>query len=214
MAIFHYARISTTSQEISNQALQVSQAGYTVDSYYEDVGVSGTLPAMQREGFKEMMSKLQNGDTVITVEISRIGRSTSDTLEIVAKFTEMGVKLRILNLDGIDITSPMGKLILTVMAACATFERDLLVERTKSGLRRAVDEGKQLGSPLKHEPSKFATMLQLLNSGEKITNVAYRFGISERQLYRLKKEYSGENGLTTYTNKYNMQQLQRGSNYD
>jgi DNA invertase Pin-like site-specific DNA recombinase len=115
-----------------------------------------------------------------------------------------------MQLDAVDLTSIMGKLVVTMLAAVAEMERGLNVERTVAGLKRTKAQGTILGSPLKHEPSKFATMLQLLNSGEKITNVAYRFGISERQLYRLRKEYSGENGLTTYTNKYNMQQLQRG----
>lgn len=186
MAVFHYARVSTDSQVAANQVLQVSQAGFIVNQYFEDVGVSGTLPAMKRDGFKSMMSKLKSGDTVITVEISRIGRSTSDVLSIVAKFTEMGVRLRVLNLDGIDLTSPMGKLILTVMAACANFERDLLAERTKSGLRRAVAEGKVLGRPSVISKD---VVLTKLNNGSTLKEIATEANVSLRTVQRLAAKF-------------------------
>ena len=209
MAIFHYARISTDSQDISNQALQVEQAGFKVDAYYEDVGVSGTLPAMQRKGFKEMMAALQAGDTVITVEVSRIGRSTSDVLDIVAKLTKMNVKLRILNFSGIDLCSPMGELVLTVMAACATFERSLLVERTHAGLERAKSEGKVFGAVLKLPPESLQQAYKWIGEKVKHEDIAHRLNIGVATLYNLKKNWmNSEESLCEYKKHYEKQQIQ------
>lgn len=209
MAIFLYSRISTKDQEITNQALQVEQAGFKVDASYEDVGVSGTLPALQRKGFKQMMEDLQENDTVITVEVSRIGRSTSDVLDIVAKLTEMKVKLRILNFAGIDLCSSMGELVLTVMAGCATFERRLLVERTYAGLARAREENKILGKPLKVSPLALQQAYEWIKDGVAHIDIAYRLGVSKVTLSTLKKTWmsSGEK-LEEYKQRYEAQQKQ------
>lgn len=209
MAIFHYARISTDSQDISNQALQVEQAGFKVDAYYEDVGVSGTLPAMQRKGFKQMMAALKEGDTVITVEVSRIGRSTSDVLDIVAKLTKMNVKLRILNFSGIDLCSPMGELVLTVMAACATFERSLLVERTHAGLARAKSEGKVLGKRFKLPPESLQQAHKWMTENVKHQDIAHRLNIGVATLYNLKRDFMGSSEkMQEYKQRYEAQQIQ------
>lgn len=216
MAIFHYARISTDTQDISNQALQVEQAGFKVDAYYEDVGVSGTLPALQRKGFKEMMSALQAGDTVITVEVSRIGRSTSDVLDIVAKLTKMNVKLRILNFSGIDLCSPMGELVLTVMAACATFERSLLVERTHAGLARAKSEGKVLGAKLKLTPESLQQAHKWIGEKVKHEDIAHRLNIGVATLYNLKRDWMrSSEKMQEYKQRYEAQQMQlKGKSYE
>lgn len=209
MAVFHYARISTDTQDISNQALQVEQAGFKVDAYYEDVGVSGTLPATQRKGFKQMMSALQAGDTVITVEVSRIGRNTSDVLDIVAKLTKMNVKLRILNFSGIDLCSPMGELVLTVMAACATFERSLLIERTNAGLARAKSDGKLLGAKFKVSPEALQQAHKWI--GEKVphADVAHRIGVSKATLSSLKSKYmTSDKNMKEYKQRWELQQEQ------
>ena len=209
MAIFHYARISTDTQDISNQALQVEQAGFKVDAYYEDVGVSGTLPAMQRKGFKQMMAALKENDTVITVEVSRIGRSTSDVLDIVAKLTKMNVKLRILNFSGIDLCSPMGELVLTVMAACATFERSLLVERTHAGLARARAENKVLGAKFKLPPESLQQAHKWMAENVKHQDIAHRLNIGVATLYNLKREFMGSvEKMQEYKQRYEAQQSQ------
>ncbi len=192
MAIFLYSRISTLNkgQTIDNQILQAETSGFHVDHYYHDIGVSGTLPAMQRDGFNSMMEKLQEGDTVLTVEISRIGRSTSDVLDVVALMTKKGVKLRVLNLDGICLVSPMGRLILTVMAGCATFERDLIVERVKSGLARTRASGTLCGRRMQHSPDKIKAILADLQAGVSRMNVAHRHQVSQKTVSTYKKQYS------------------------
>ena len=209
MAIFHYARISTDSQDISNQALQVEQAGFKIDAYFEDVGVSGTLPAMKRDGFSRMMSQLKAGDTVITVEISRIGRSTIDVLEIVDVLTKLGVKLRVLNLDGVDLTSPMGKMLLTVMAACAQFERDLLIERTHAGLSRAKASGKVLGSKFKVSFENLEWAAEMIADKVPHIDIANKLGVSSATLSALKKNWMCSNEkMEEYKQRYEAQQKQ------
>ena len=140
MTTFAYIRVSTDSQTTDNQRVRIADAGFAIDQWFDDSAVSGSKSAFERENFKALLSIIKENDTIIVTEISRIGRSTTDVLEVIKALTTKGVKLRIVNLDGIDLTSPMGKLIVTVMASCAQFEKDLLIERVVAGLNRTKAE--------------------------------------------------------------------------
>lgn len=212
MTIFAYLRVSTEEQTVENQRLKIESAGFAVDEWYEDEGVSGTKSAFERKAFKQLLSVVKAGDTIIAVEVSRLGRSTVDVLNLIEHLKNIGVKLRIMNLDAIDLTSPTGRLMLTLMASCAQFERELLVERTKAGLDRAKANGKQLGKPLKHTPEQLETMFEQLSSGVKMCDVAFRNNVSERQLARYKAVWSCTNKKQEYVNKFVSQQKQLKGN--
>jgi DNA invertase Pin-like site-specific DNA recombinase len=91
--------------------------------------------------------------------IDRLGRSASDVLNTVEEFARRGVKLRVLQFGGVDVTDSMGKMILTVMAACAELERNLLIERTIAGLARTQASGTRLGTPLSIPPDVMKELL-------------------------------------------------------
>lgn len=211
MAIYSYTRVSTSGkgQTTDNQDKLIEDAGFKIDESFSDTGVSGTIPALERPAFKRMMNVLKPLDTCVVVMVDRLGRTASDVLQTVEWFKANNIKLRVIQLDAVDLTSSMGKLVLTMLAAVAEMERNLTVERVKAGLERTKAAGTVLGKPLVHMPSMVATMFNQLNSGVKTADVAHRFGVSERQLYRLKKEYNSPEGLTLYAEKYNMQQLQK-----
>ncbi|CAE6968399.1 Tn3 family transposase ISYps3 [Paraburkholderia domus] len=143
---FLYARVSTADQTTANQLLEVRTAGFDVKAkYIVEETVSGSTAAADRPMFGKLLDKLDEGDTLVVTKLDRLGRNTTDVLNTVEALAKGGVKLHCLALKGTDLTSPAGKLHLTVLAAVSQFERDLLIERTYAGLARAKEQGKVAG---------------------------------------------------------------------
>jgi putative DNA-invertase from lambdoid prophage Rac len=183
---FAYARVSTPEQTTDNQLLEIATAGFEVTpkrTYVE--AISGKVPAKERPEFAKLLGKLDDGDVLAVSKLDRLGRDTSDVLSTVSTLAEMGVKVHCLALGGMDLTSPAGKMTMTVLAAVAEFERDLLVERTQAGLARAKEEGKRLGRPLTYNDSKRSAVRQAIQSGESIRAAAKKFGLSAGTVQRI-----------------------------
>jgi putative DNA-invertase from lambdoid prophage Rac len=146
---FLYARVSTREQTTTNQLHEANAKGFTVDAKRTvEETISGSVAAMERPKFRALVEhKLDEGDVLIVTKLDRLGRNTSDVLATVERLASMGVRLHCLALDGVDLTSAAGKLHMTVLAAVAQFERDLLIERTHAGLARARAEGRKGGRP-------------------------------------------------------------------
>ena len=141
MTIYIYARVSTTDQNVQQQA------DYLAAKYKHDriVMESFTGKSLERPEFSELVSKLKQGDTLIVKEVSRLGRKTSEVTGLIDKLKDNGVHLIIENLGGVDVTSPSGKLIVDVMASIAEMERVNMLERQRIGIERAKKEGKFKG---------------------------------------------------------------------
>lgn len=92
--IFAYSRVSTKDQTTENQKLAFVQAGYTINKgrCFQDV-ISGSTPAMSRPEFVKMVDRLEEGDTVVVFELSRLGRDTIDVMSTVKMFKDQGIKL-------------------------------------------------------------------------------------------------------------------------
>lgn len=146
---FLYARVSTAGQDTANQVLEAKQAGFEIAAgRIVEETVSGTVPALERKGFAALVEhKLEDGDTLVVTKLDRLGRNTADVLATVERLQAKGVRLHCLAIPGTDLTSAAGRLTLTVLAAVAQFERDLLVERTHAGLAKARAEGRNGGRP-------------------------------------------------------------------
>lgn len=143
---FLYARVSTADQTTDNQLLEVRSAGFSIlPRHTVAETISGSVPAAERPGFSKLLERLDEGDTLAVTKLDRLGRNTSDVLATVGQLAAMGVHVHCLALKGVDLTSPSGKLHMTVLAAVSQFERDLLIERTHAGSARAKAEGKKLG---------------------------------------------------------------------
>ena len=136
MAIFGYGRVSTSQQDTENQRLELEQAGWAFDFWFTDV-VSGKVPAVQRKAFSEMLSKIRDGETLVVAKLDRLGRDAIDVLQTVRKLADRNIKVIVHQLGTTDLTSAAGKLLLSMLAAVAEMERDLLIERTQAGLSRA-----------------------------------------------------------------------------
>ena len=155
MAVYGYIRVSTEGkgQTTDNQRKIIMDNGFTVDEFFSEDGVSGSIRAMERPAFARMVGKMVEGDTLIVTMVDRLGRSASDILNVIEDMKVRGIKVRVLQFDGIDITSAMGKMVMTCMAAMAELERNILIERTKAGLARTKEQGTKLGAPLTIPPA-------------------------------------------------------------
>jgi putative DNA-invertase from lambdoid prophage Rac len=143
---FLYARVSTAEQTTDNQVLLAAQAGYAIEAHrIRSETISGTVPAMSRPEFAKLVSNLEKGDVLVVAKLDRLGRNASDIDQTVVMLQGVGVRVVVLDLPVVEVTSPSGDLVRRMFAAFAQFERDQLVERTHAGLARAKAEGKKLG---------------------------------------------------------------------
>jgi putative DNA-invertase from lambdoid prophage Rac len=136
-----YARVSTVEQLTENQRAQIADAGYKIEARrYVEEKVSGSVPALMRPGFKKLMDKTRWSPatpTLVVTKLDRIGRDSIDVQKTVGLFTELGIRLIVLQLGNLDLTSSSGALMVKVLAAVADCERELIVERTLAGQARA-----------------------------------------------------------------------------
>lgn len=145
---FLYCRVSTSTQFTENQVQEVKTAGFDVQaSRVVEETISGSIAANERSGFQKLLERMESGDVLIVTKLDRLGRNAMDVRQTVEHLAAMGIRVHCLALGGVDLTSPAGKMTMQVLGAVAEFERDLLIERTQSGLRRAKAEGKRLGRP-------------------------------------------------------------------
>lgn len=183
---FAYCRVSTSLQTTENQIKEIAAAGFTVESHrIHAESISGKIPASERPGFVQLLNKLESGDVLIVTKLDRLGRSTADVLSTVAKLEHSGVKVHCLALGGMDLTSPAGKMTMSVLAAVAEFERDLLIERTQSGLQRAKDEGKRLGRKQTYTPEQAKEVKAAVSAGMSIRKAAAQFQLSAGTVQRI-----------------------------
>ena len=178
MATFGYGRVSTIQQNTDNQKLELEQSGYQIDYWYEDTGISGKTSANQRPQFMALLSQIRDGESVVVSKLDRLGRDAIDVLQTVKQLSHRNIKVIVKQFGNTDLSSPAGKMLLTMLAAVAEMERDLLIERTQSGLQRAKSEGKQLGRPKKTTSLERSTIVEKLKLGESVSQLARDYNIS------------------------------------
>ncbi|MEX3772258.1 recombinase family protein [Pseudomonas sp. MYb118] len=145
---FLYCRVSTSTQFTENQVQEVKAAGFDVQgNRVVEETISGSILASERKGFQALLGKMEAGDVLIVTKLDRLGRNAMDVRQTVEHLATAGIRVHCLALGGVDLTSAAGKMTMQVLGAVAEFERDLLIERTQSGLKRAKSEGKKLGRP-------------------------------------------------------------------
>lgn len=188
---FLYARVSTAEQDTANQVLEAEAAlGVSIDRKRVIAEtVSGSVPALDRKGFAALIEhKLDEGDTLVVTKLDRLGRNTRDVLATVERLASLGVHLRCLAIDGVDLTSSAGKLHMTVLAAVAQFERDVLIERTHAGLAKARSEGRVGGRPDALTEAQKATIRGALASGTVSARaLAKEYGVAPNTVLKVAK---------------------------
>lgn len=173
---FLYARCSTASQFTENQVQEVKNAGFDVQaSRVVEETISGSIAATERPGFQKLLDRMESGDVLIVTKLDRLGRNAMDVRQTVEHLAANGIRVHCLALGGVDLTSAAGKMTMQVLGAVAEFERDLLIERTQSGLDRAKREGKKLGRPEALDTTR--SVLNLKEQGCSQSEAAEKLGI-------------------------------------
>ena len=185
---FAYCRVSTTDQHTDNQIAEIQAAGYDIrDDRIVVETVSGSTSAMARPEFAKLVEKLERGDVLIVTKLDRLGRNAMDVRSTVEALADADVRGVCQQLGGVDLTSPAGKMTMGVIAAVAEFERDLLVERTQSGLDRAKRSGRRLGRPPALSRQQLNEIVARRAQGASLGVLAAEYQVSRSAIYRATK---------------------------
>lgn len=179
MTTIGYARVSTADQTTDGQHDALTEAG--CERIFTDVA-SGKLA--RRPQLDALLDYARPGDVLTITKLDRLGRSVAHLVELAGVLAGLGVDLRVLH-QGIDTTTPGGRLTFHILASIAEFERDLISERTNDGLAAARARGRKGGRPPALSPAKLAHARQLRDAGEHtMTQIAELVGCSRATLYR------------------------------
>jgi putative DNA-invertase from lambdoid prophage Rac len=189
MSNIAYFRVSTNDQSIESQRAALS-GGRTFDKEFKDEGVSGAVPAADREGFAKMLEFVREGDTVHVYAVDRLGRDAIDIQMTVRKLIDKGVTVDIHGLG--PVGRGVGELIVAVLAQVANMEREKIIARTADGRANAkaslaatgkTHRGKDsLGRPVKGD--RAAVLAWRSENKTSISKTADHFKLSEATVKR------------------------------
>lgn len=184
---FAYCRVSTTDQHTENQIAEIQAAGYDIrDDRIVVETISGSTAAMARQQFAKLVEKLERGDVLVVTKLDRLGRNAMDVRATVEALADADVRTVCLQLGGVDLTSSAGKMTMGVIASVAEFERDLLVERVQSGLRRARKH-KRLGRPPALSKQQMTEIVHKRSQGASLGVLAAEYQVSRSAIHRATK---------------------------
>lgn len=175
-----YARVSTADQKLRMQldALEVVNC----DRIFKDHGVSGAKS--RRPGLDKLLAYIEPGDTVVVFKLDRLGRSVLHLADLLVRFRNDGIEFCSMS-EGINTTTPGGKLVYHLFSAFAEFQREVIVENTIAGLEAARRRGKPIGRPRSLSPRSVALAHEMLSQhGLSPKIVATRLGVSRPTLDR------------------------------
>ncbi|EEC6094221.1 recombinase family protein [Salmonella enterica] len=175
-----YARVSTDDQELANQRAELTAAGCSRLFAEKITGTRRDRPELAR-----LLDHLRPGDVVTVTRLDRLARSTRDLLDIAEQIQAAGAGLRSLAEPWADTTSPAGRMVLTVFAGIAEFERSLIIDRTRSGRQAAKAKGVKFGPPPTLTPEQIAHARALVDQeGRTVKEAAALLGVHRSTLYR------------------------------
>jgi DNA invertase Pin-like site-specific DNA recombinase len=171
------------------------RAGWEIVRVYKDHGISGAKGKDERPAFNALhkAAARREFDVVMAWSVDRLGRSLQDLIGFLSEVHAAGVDL-FLHQQGLDTTTPAGKAMFQMMGVFAEFERSMIQERVRAGLRRAKEEGQQLGRP-RIETEKEARILAALKArketGDSVRKIAVRFGVDPSTVQRISRPLGG-----------------------
>jgi DNA invertase Pin-like site-specific DNA recombinase len=184
-----YARVSTVDQTTTNQLFDLrqmaEQRGYKIIEEYVDHGISGTRA--RRPALDKMMADARRGrfDIVVVWAADRLARSVKHFVEVLSDLDHLGIAFVSFR-EQIDTGGPLGRAVMIIVSAIAELERSLIVERVRSGMRRARLEGRQIGrTPL--DVNRAALILDR-ERGLSLKDLAKAYGISKASVCRVIKD--------------------------
>jgi DNA invertase Pin-like site-specific DNA recombinase len=180
MAIVGYARVSTQGQDLNPQIDALKAAGAETIFREKISGIRADRPQLAR-----LMAKLVPGDIVVVTKLDRLGRSTRELLELIENIGKAGAAFRSLGDPLWDTSSSQGRLLSTLLAAIADFERDLIRERTGEGRKRAMAAGVKFGRKRKLSDYQRAEAIKRREAGETLASIAKTYGVDLSMISRL-----------------------------
>lgn len=175
-----YARVSTTDQNLDLQLTALKEAGCG-RIYQEKIsGAKRDRPELQR-----LLDQLRPDDIIVVWKLDRLARSTQNLLELVDQIKNAEASFCSLSEPWADTTSPSGKMIMTVFAGIAEFERELIRERTGAGRAAAKKRGVRFGRPEKMNEEQKLLAKRLLQEDKSVNEVAKTFNVHKATIYRL-----------------------------
>lgn len=181
MTAIGYARVSTGDQDTALQLDALRNAG--CEKLFEDKA-SGAKT--DRPGLSDAIGYAREGDTLTVWKLDRLGRSMKHLIEVITDLEAKGVGFRSIT-ENIDTTTSGGRLVFHLFGALAQFERDLIQERTRAGLKAAKDRGRRGGRQAVVTPEKLIKARQHLEAGLNVREAAARVKVGKTALYEALK---------------------------
>lgn len=178
--LYGYARVSTTGQCLDRQIDALTAAGVKEKNIYREK-MSGTKS--NRPKLNALLETVEKGDTVVIESLNRLGRSSSDLINLMQTFADKGVVLKSLK-EQLDFSTPQGKLMTHLFALMAEFERAVIVDRVRAGVQSAKERGRVGGRPPVNQKvlDKALTMYDMHNLT--VSEICRACGISRPTLYK------------------------------
>lgn len=185
-----YLRVSTEEQTVQTQKIAITKwakdHGYQVLYFFQDPAVSGKVPATSRKGFQDLIEFVKSSkvEAVLVYELSRVGRTFWDTLDAIKVIEEYSPLISCSPRESfLQTTEPsIRKLMISILTWVAEREREMLVQRTKDGMKRAKIAGKEIGRPQKIIDKN--SLIALLSENISRAKIARELGISKSTLYK------------------------------
>ena len=185
--VFAYCRVSTADQTTENQIQEIRAAGFDIAEHRViQETISGSVKAEDRKGFSSLLQKLEPNDLLVVTKLDRLGRDSTDVVSTVNSLKQMGVSVKCLALGDADLTSSVGQMTMTILAAVAQFERDLIKERTYAGLARAKSEGRVGGRRVKLTQQQQDCILKRLETGAGVRELARNYAVAPSTIMRIR----------------------------
>jgi DNA invertase Pin-like site-specific DNA recombinase len=188
-----YCRVSTADQSCARQerdlAAFAARAGYEVVGTFKETGSGVKLDRAER---RRVMALARQIDAVLVTELSRWGRSTTDLLATLQELEARRVSVIALNGMAFDLSTPHGRMIATVLAGIAAFERELTQERIRSGIAAAKARGKRLGRQPGHRPKSdrlASQVMALVANGRSYRLIGREIGLSKNTVADIVKRH-------------------------
>lgn len=179
--IVGYARVSTDGQTLEAQVDALKAAG--AEQVFQEKA-SGARAA--REGLNRAIKALNAGDVFLVTRLDRLARSTRDIWNLLDAITLQQASFRSLADTWADTTTPQGRLLLSLLASLAEYERELIRTRTTEGRKRAVERGVKLGRTPKLSAYQRREILERKDNGEAVADLARAYAVSEATIWRVR----------------------------
>lgn len=205
---YAYLRVSSDKQTASHQESMIKARGYQIDEWLVDEAVSGTVDWKTRDIYKAV-KKGNKGDYIIVAELSRLGRSLRQILEIVETCRQKGIVIVCIR-EGVELSddNPITKLLISIMGSLAELERNLISQRTKDALAHKREQGVILGRPKGTSGKEHCKLCgkeeiirELIMNGNSLTDVAKVLKVHRNTFKKYLLRYMPD--LADYVGKHN-----------